>query len=64
MKKWIIIIGTVLFLVGLFQGGRFLMDYNSLTQYGKGYVWGSGLLMLLGFFLILIGVKKKKKTSP
>jgi len=64
MKKWIIIIGTVLFLAGLFQGGRFLMDYNSLTQYGKGYVWGSGLLMLLGFIVILIGLKKKKKTSP
>jgi len=63
MKKVALIIGIVLSLIGLFQGGRYFFDYNILTQYGKGYVWGSVLLLLIGILLIYFGLKKKK-TSP
>ena len=52
MKKWIISIGVVITLLGLFQGKKYLLDYNSLTDYGKGYVWGSIFLLVLGLFLI------------
>ncbi len=60
MKKWIIIAGIVLIVIGLLQTGSYIADYNSLTHYGKGYVWGSGFLLLLGIILIIVGFKKKK----
>jgi len=60
MKKWTIVIGVLITLFGLFQSGKFLLDYNTLTQYGKGYVWGSGLLVVIGAFLIIAGLKRKK----
>ncbi|MFW5707428.1 MAG: hypothetical protein ACOCX0_03155 [Bacteroidota bacterium] len=63
MKKWITITGVVVVLLGLYQGGRYLLDYNDLTSYGKGYVWGSALIVLSGILLIMFGVKKKK-TNP
>jgi multisubunit Na+/H+ antiporter MnhG subunit len=63
MKKWIAIIGVFITLFGLFQVVKYLFDYNSLTDYGKGYVWGSIFLLIVGFFLIIYGVRKKK-TSP
>lgn len=63
MKKWIIAIGALLVLFGLLQCEKYLLDYNALTPYGKGIVWGSGLLVVLGSVLIFVGLKKKK-TSP
>ena len=63
MKKIALIIGIVLSLIGFIQCFRYFFDYNMLTPYGKGYVWGSILLFLLGILLIYIGLRKKK-TSP
>jgi FtsH-binding integral membrane protein len=60
MKKLILTIGIILFLVGLFQGSRYFLDYDVLTHYGKGYVWGSIIIWLIGLALIIIGLKKKK----
>lgn len=59
MKKSALIIGIVLLLIGFIQGVRYLLDYNTLTQYGKGYVLGSILLFVMGILLIYIGVRKK-----
>ncbi|MCO5251079.1 MAG: hypothetical protein M9949_06615 [Candidatus Kapabacteria bacterium] len=63
MKKVILAIGIILFLIGLFQGGRYFFDYNVLSHYGKGYVWGSVIILLLGVALIIIGLKKKKIST-
>lgn len=63
MKKVVLIIGIVLSLIGFFQGLRYFFDYNTLTHYGKGYVWGSMFLLIIGLVLIYFGLKKKK-TSP
>jgi len=51
-----------LLLIGFFQGFRYLFDYNILTQYGKGYVWGSIFLLIAGLVLIFFGLKKKKNS--
>jgi len=63
MKIISLIIGIVLSLIGFFQGFRYFLDYKTLTQYGKGYVWGSIFLLATGLVLIYFGLKKKK-TSP
>ncbi len=62
MKRWIIIIGILITLLGLYQGSKYLTDYNDLTNYGKGYVWGSIFIIILGSSIIIYGVRKKKIT--
>ena len=63
MKKVALVIGIILSLIGFFQGFRYFFDYNTLTQYGNGYVCGSIFLLTTGLVLIYFGLKKKK-TSP
>lgn len=62
MKKIALIIGIILSATGFFQGIRYFFDYNTLTQYGKGYVWGSIFLLTIGLMLIYRGLKKKKNS--
>ncbi len=60
MKKIVLIIGIILSSIGIFQGGRYFLDYNSLSQYGKGFVWGSLIILLIGILFIYFGLRKKK----
>jgi len=60
MKKVALIIGIILSLIGALQGFRYFFDYNILTQYGKGYVWGSVFLLAIGIILICLGIKRNK----
>lgn len=62
MKKALVIIGVIFCLMGLFQGYKYILDYNLLTEYGKGYVWGASILFVIGVFLIVLGVKKTSKS--
>jgi len=63
MKKTALIFGTILTLIGFFQFIRYLTDYNILTSYGKGYVWGSAILLIFGIGLLLVGLIKSKKRN-
>ena len=63
MKKVFLILGIILALIGFFQGIRYIFDYNTLMQYGKGYVWGSIILFAIGLVLIYFGLRKKKTKS-
>lgn len=63
MKKVLLFVGVILVLLGVFQGGRYIFDYELLSSYGKGYVIGSGLLFILGVLLIYFGFKKKKTDA-
>ncbi|NQW29058.1 MAG: hypothetical protein HQ472_00910 [Ignavibacteria bacterium] len=62
MSKLSMIVGVVILLLGLYQGGKYVLDYNSLTSYGQGYVWGSILLIICGAVLIVFGLKKRKSS--
>jgi len=62
MKRYLTIAaGAVAILIALFQGGRYIFDYNVLSSYGKGYIWGNVILFFLGIFLIIAGIRRKKK---
>jgi len=59
MKKLIIAIGILFLCYGLYKGGQYLFQIEELTEYGKGYVWGSVIQIIIGCFLIFLGVRRK-----
>lgn len=59
MKNLSIVLGLLLILIGLIQGGKYIQDYNILTHYGKGFVWGSGFFIIIGAILLIFGLKKR-----
>lgn len=63
MKKIVLLMGIVLLLFVIPKGIRYFFDYNTLTQYGKGYVWGSIFLLIIGLVLIFLGLKKEQTGS-
>jgi len=62
MRKVIIIFGAIITVIGIYQVSKYLFDYNMLTQYGKGYVWGSIFLIMIGVIFLIIGLKMKYRT--
>lgn len=60
MKKLFLVAGIITASLGLLQCGKYLWDYHALTQFGKGYVWGSVLLLAIGTILIITGLTKNK----
>jgi LPXTG-motif cell wall-anchored protein len=61
MKYVLIIIGIILSVMGFVQGYRYIFDFNTLTMYGKGYVTGTIVLLILGLALIIAGFFIRKK---
>jgi hypothetical protein len=63
MRKIVLLAGFVMAIIGFLQLISCAFNYNSLTQYGKGYVWGSVLLLSTGLGFIYLGFKRKNTTS-
>ena len=63
MKKGSLILGIIFTILGSFQTGKYLFYYTALTDYGKGFVWGSILLIAVGILLIKYGLKRKKSST-
>jgi len=59
MKKVLLYAGIVLCLIGIFPLIQYLLDYKQLSDYGKGFIWGKGLIILVGICLIFLSKKKK-----
>lgn len=59
----LIIIGCLLFVLGAVQGLPHIPDYGKLTDYGKGYVWGSVLLMVIGLLISVFFLKRKSNKA-
>ena len=52
MKKILYTLGILLLLAGIIPLFQYLLDYNVLSEYGKGYVWGKIILVLGGLGLV------------
>ncbi len=63
MKKIGLIIGVFLLILGLYQGGKYVVDYSFLSSYGKGFVWGSLLLIIVGSILVFLSIRKKREIN-
>ena len=60
MKRILLIIGIIFLGIGAMQTFKYINDYSILTQYGKGYIWGSIILLFIGLALILFSKLKMK----
>jgi len=63
MKKVFFIAGLALILISIYRGGVYVLDYNLLTEYGRGYVWGCIILFVIGSLLIFLSFKKIKSSN-
>ncbi len=61
MKIFLLILGIVLGVLGSIQTFKYITDYSVLTQYGKGFIWGSIILIIVGVALIYLSFRKKAK---
>jgi hypothetical protein len=59
MKKWRTIAGGIILTVGLLQVGRTFYSGYLQSDYGKGYLIGSALLIIIGIALIIAGRKRR-----
>jgi hypothetical protein len=63
MKRILIIVGGILVFLAIVPIVQYVFEYDQLSNYGRGYIWGNVLLLLLGSLLLYKGVKRKKKTD-
>ncbi|MGF1532831.1 MAG: hypothetical protein ACFCUI_03960 [Bernardetiaceae bacterium] len=52
--------GIILCLAALFSLMTYIFDYAILSAYGKGFIWGKLLLLLIG--ILLIAIYRPRKT--
>jgi multisubunit Na+/H+ antiporter MnhG subunit len=60
MKKVLFIAGIIILALGVIPLMQYALDYNDLSNYGKGYIWGKIFIILLGTFLIFMSRRLKK----
>ena len=53
------VVGGLLVLRSLFLLGRHVLEYNRLTAYGQGYLWGQAILLLVGAALLYFGLRRR-----
>ncbi|MEM1121063.1 MAG: hypothetical protein AAGJ18_11495 [Bacteroidota bacterium] len=64
MKKYIfLIVGVIFTAIACSKLSVYISDYNQLTNYGKGYIWGNLLVLAVGLVLLFIGFRTKAKAT-
>lgn len=61
MKIILRIIGVIVALVGATQSSLYVRDYNIITSYGQGFVWGSVILTVLGIVMIVVSFRVRSR---
>jgi len=60
MKIILFIIGTAISIFGVIKISQNNFTGKALSEYGKGYIFGNVVLILIGLSLIFFAWKKKK----
>jgi uncharacterized membrane protein len=63
MRIFLQIIGVLLCIIALISLFSYLGDYQILSEYGKGFVWGKVVLLLIGVLLFYLGIRKRSNGS-
>ncbi|EOZ98127.1 hypothetical protein A33Q_1489 [Indibacter alkaliphilus LW1] len=63
MRNFILIVSLFLLAIGLFNFFKYVSDFNELSSYGKGYLAGSLIFILIGGTLSFLIIKRKIKAS-
>jgi uncharacterized membrane protein YraQ (UPF0718 family) len=63
MKRILLIAGLILMGLAIASLVTYLFDYEKLSNYGKGYVWGKIIILILGGFLIFLSRKPLRKSK-
>lgn len=63
MKKTAFILGIIITLISLISMLPYLTDFSHLSKYGKGYITGKAIVLLVGIALIIFGKKKTSATN-
>ena len=60
MKKIILLIGIALILFAAYSLLPYILDYPRLSEYGKGYVAGNFIILVVGIAMVYRGIKREK----
>ncbi|WP_293011549.1 hypothetical protein [Mongoliibacter sp.] len=63
MRNFILIISLLLLTIGMYNFFKYIGDFSELSAYGKGYLAGSIIFILLGGTLSFLIVRKKIQGS-
>ncbi len=66
VKKALFFLGLIISIAALYQLFPLLGDYGKLADYGRGYVWGNLIILVIGgaiMALTLSGIKSKGKKT-
>lgn len=63
MKKLILVLGIIFIIASLIRIGQYISDYQILSDYGKGFIWGNIITLALGGLMVFYGLRKKKKSD-
>jgi hypothetical protein len=63
MKKFWLYLGIIICLFGLFPFLRYIFDFQVLSNYGKGFILGKVLIIVIGLSMIFIGSGVLKRTK-
>lgn len=59
MKNLLLSLSLLLLIVGAFNFLKYAGDYSMLSDYGKGYLFGSTILLLVGSIASIIIIRRK-----
>lgn len=63
MKFYILtLLGVFISIFGLFRFAQYAFRFEELSEYGRGFVAGNAIMVLIGAVLIYIGYSKLKES--
>lgn len=60
IKKLLLILGIIACVLAIFPLLKYVFDYQQLSEYGRGYIWGKVSLLLVGILLIVASQYNRK----
>jgi len=63
MKYFLLLVSIIIIIYSSYLAIKCIELFNSLTEYGKGYLAGSMILLAIGISALIYSLKKIKQTN-